>query len=387
MQRRDVGNEVIVALAAIGMLALALTFGVVLTLSRTVSNPTATGTAVAQGGTEAATLPGTAAAVTKVTATTPPTHTTTPTAALNVALATGTATSSSTGTSAATITTRTPTATLTSTATNTSTATVTATFTPSDTPTDTPTATAVPTDTPTFTDTPLPTNTPTDTPTDIPTDTPTPSDTPTDTPTTTVTATYLPTFPFPAAPTAKVPLTACAQRAGWVTYIVQQGDTLFGISRQAGIGLTELQQANCISNPNSIYAGEIIVVPPGTSIGGNMPTGTIVSINSGNSDVCPNPNARITSPISRSTVSGIVTLYGSTTIPYFDYYIIEYKPDINPDWVSFGKNFAVVNNGILGKFDPNPSQLPSGGYSLRLRVFDSTFASPAPCTIHITLKR
>src|SRR5258706_3308606 len=107
MQRRDVGNEVIVALAAIGMLALALTFGVVLTLSRTVSNPTATGTAVAQGGTEAATLPGTAAAATKVTATTPSTHTTTPTAALNVALATGT--------SAATVTTaaRNPTSTTT----------------------------------------------------------------------------------------------------------------------------------------------------------------------------------------------------------------------------------------------------------------------------------
>ena len=37
MPRRDVGNEVIVALAAIGMLALALTFGVVLTLSRSVA--------------------------------------------------------------------------------------------------------------------------------------------------------------------------------------------------------------------------------------------------------------------------------------------------------------------------------------------------------------
>src|SRR5258708_6442591 len=158
MQRRDVGNEVIVALAAIGMLALALTFGVVLTLSRTVSNPTATGTAVAQGGTEAATLPGTAAAVTKVTATTPPTHTTTPTAALNVALATGTATSSSTGTSAATVTTaaRNPTSTTTPTATNTPTATATATFTPRYIPTDTPRPTAVPTDTTTFTNPPLP---------------------------------------------------------------------------------------------------------------------------------------------------------------------------------------------------------------------------------------
>ena len=53
MPRRDVGNEVIVALAAIGMLALALTFGVVLTLSRTVSNPTQTATAVAIVGTGA----------------------------------------------------------------------------------------------------------------------------------------------------------------------------------------------------------------------------------------------------------------------------------------------------------------------------------------------
>src|SRR5258705_9239378 len=43
MRRRDVGNEVVVALAAIGTLALALTFGIVLTISQTQSTPQPTG--------------------------------------------------------------------------------------------------------------------------------------------------------------------------------------------------------------------------------------------------------------------------------------------------------------------------------------------------------
>src|SRR5579872_7071693 len=42
MKQRDVGNEVVVALIAIAMLALSLTFGLVLILSETVVNPTAT---------------------------------------------------------------------------------------------------------------------------------------------------------------------------------------------------------------------------------------------------------------------------------------------------------------------------------------------------------
>jgi len=50
-RRRDRNNELIVAIAVIGTLALALTFGIILSLSRTIDNESddqATSTAVAQ---------------------------------------------------------------------------------------------------------------------------------------------------------------------------------------------------------------------------------------------------------------------------------------------------------------------------------------------------
>jgi hypothetical protein len=411
MQRRDVGNEVIVALAAIGMLALALTFGVVLTLSRTVSNPTQTVTAVAVGGTGLATLPATASATlpatlpataqaTNQTATTAPatsqaaTHLATTVAGTTAAtlLATESATLASTskGTELAiapsVTASRTSTATNTQTASPTRTQTATATRTLTNTPTSTSTPTSTPTitpsETPTDTDTPTPTETFTETPSNTPTDTATV----TTTPTATLTKTLLPTFPLPGDPTAQVVVPVCMPRAGWVTYIVHEGDTLFSISRQAGVSLAEIQKANCIVNPNTIYVGEVIVVPPGRFIGTSTPVGTVVNVNNGNAALCPNPNARITSPISGTSVSGVVALYGSANIPNFDYYVIEYKPDINSGWSSFGKNFAAVNNGLLGRFDPNPSQLPLGGYSLRLSVVDGTLTATT-CTIHVTLTR
>ncbi|MHB1126051.1 MAG: L,D-transpeptidase family protein [Bacillota bacterium] len=44
-------------------------------------------------------------------------------------------------------------------------------------------------------------------------------------------------------------------------YIVQPGDTLWGIARRYGIPLQSLIQANALSNPNTIYPGQQILLP------------------------------------------------------------------------------------------------------------------------------
>jgi LysM repeat protein len=53
----------------------------------------------------------------------------------------------------------------------------------------------------------------------------------------------------------------CGPPAGWVPYTLQFGDTLYSLSRIFGISVSELQFANCISNPDDIKAGEVISVP------------------------------------------------------------------------------------------------------------------------------
>jgi len=45
------------------------------------------------------------------------------------------------------------------------------------------------------------------------------------------------------------------------TYVVQPGDTLFGIARQFGVSMEEIAAANNIINPNLIFVGQSLTIP------------------------------------------------------------------------------------------------------------------------------
>ncbi|MBZ0286847.1 MAG: LysM peptidoglycan-binding domain-containing protein, partial [Anaerolineae bacterium] len=60
-------------------------------------------------------------------------------------------------------------------------------------------------------------------------------------------------------PTSVLP---CTPRADWTsTYTIQRGDTLFSIAQRFNLTLQQLQQANCISNPNVLQVGQALRVP------------------------------------------------------------------------------------------------------------------------------
>lgn len=61
-------------------------------------------------------------------------------------------------------------------------------------------------------------------------------------------------------PTYHIP-TGCSPRHHWSTYIVQRGDTLTRIAIRFGTTVYQLAVANCLSNPNRIYAGQRLKVP------------------------------------------------------------------------------------------------------------------------------
>ncbi len=50
--------------------------------------------------------------------------------------------------------------------------------------------------------------------------------------------------------------------AGWTYRIVQQGETLFSLALQSGVSVGAVAQSNCIADPNRIFAGQAICVPP-----------------------------------------------------------------------------------------------------------------------------
>jgi uncharacterized repeat protein (TIGR01451 family) len=120
--------------------------------------------------------------------------------------------------------------------------------------------------------------------------------------------------------------------AGWVTYTVQSGETLYDIGLYTDATIAVLQTANCLSTPNQIYSGQKLYVPP-------------ISI-SGKIFVDPDGDGIGDAPFDGFTVelrntNGILIItsitdsngnYKFTGIPPGDYYILKvhvlaYKPE------------------------------------------------------------
>ncbi|MER3457855.1 MAG: N-acetylmuramoyl-L-alanine amidase, partial [Chloroflexota bacterium] len=57
------------------------------------------------------------------------------------------------------------------------------------------------------------------------------------------------------------PTTAPTTAPGGQTYTVQPGDTLFSIALSFGLTVEELAQANQITDPSTIYAGQVLIIP------------------------------------------------------------------------------------------------------------------------------
>jgi len=57
---------------------------------------------------------------------------------------------------------------------------------------------------------------------------------------------------------------------GWV-YVVRYGDTLYSIARRFGVSAYAIAQANHLQNPNLIYVGQHLVIPGG----GSPPSGGV----------------------------------------------------------------------------------------------------------------
>jgi LysM repeat protein len=66
---------------------------------------------------------------------------------------------------------------------------------------------------------------------------------------------FVPSLP----PTA--PIALCGAPSGWIRYTVQSGDTLFQLSRELGVSVAQLQNANCLGSSTLIRAGQTLYVP------------------------------------------------------------------------------------------------------------------------------
>jgi len=401
--RRNIGNEVTVAVVVGLVLVIALVFAAILSNSVANSNANATETQIAALATTtpSATFTPTATDTPSLTPTPTLTHTVTDTP---TPTATHTATDTPTPTATHTATdTLTPTATDTPTFTPTATATETPTRIPSSIPTATftPIATATPTETTAATEIsraasadstlrPLPTKslTPTRPPTATPTETPTATAsntataTPTETPSPTITPSNTPTRTdlgiLPTPPPSPTPLppelptrtpSRCIQPNGWEHYIVQSGNTLFAIALATESTVDELRHVNCIDDIDDIAANDVLFVPraPQLPVSTSVPSGVRPGLTSIG---CTDSRTQITSPIPLQRLSDVFAVFGTAQRENFWYYKIEIRPDWSDTYNFFSDSQSQVTNGLIGQV--NADIFDGGLHWLRLTVVDLT---------------
>ncbi|MCB9454991.1 MAG: LysM peptidoglycan-binding domain-containing protein [Anaerolineaceae bacterium] len=338
---RDIGNEIVVAIAAIGILAFAFVFAIVLSLSNiSDADQTATASAVVQPTRTEVVLVASPSATEQPPSTTPLPPSATPLPIVSQQSATPRPVS--------------PTALLTA----------------------KPSVTRIPTQTPSHTATA--TNTATTTATQ----------TPSATPTILSVTESLGILPTPTAVTSQIAVVSpdhCTPPSGWVVYVVQVGDTLFSIAQASGSSVNRLQTANCLDNINSIFAGTLLYVPRQPQghpfiqppYSGTRPTGTLAV------EGCTYEGARITNLSAGQTVSGLITLVGSATVNDFWYYKIEIRPNYADVYNFYSRSETSVTAGTLGvldtrRFDPEV-------YWVRLTVLANSSEVIPTCTIPVII--
>jgi hypothetical protein len=99
---------------------------------------------------------------------------------------------------------------------------------------------------------------------------------------------------------------------------------------------------------------------------------------------CPSPGVRISEPGTGATVSGVIQIIGSASIPDFWYYKFEFKGNGFGDWTFIQRFDQAINGGILGAWDTR--SVPSGDYQFRLVAVDKTGNYPEPCTVLLLVR-
>jgi LysM repeat protein len=133
-----------------------------------------------------------------------------------------------------------------------------------------------------------------------------------------------------------LPAAAAPDLQGGV-HIVQRGETLSQIARRYGVSTTALAQANGISNPNFIYAGQRLAIPGasgGASTGGATASGGVHVVRPG------------------ENLSSIAARYGTSVAA-----LARANGIANPNHIYVGQRLTIGSGGAVSSApQPAPSQ-------------------------------
>ena len=189
--------------------------------------------------------------------------------------------------------------------------------------------------------------------------------------------------PFGGEQTATPSASGCLIPENWVKYVIQPGNTMFGLALQFGLTVDELAAANCITHPDNITAGQILYIPPGSPVPPPSSTSTVPSAGNYGSFDCGNPSWTITQPAAGTVLRGTFAVYGTAAHPQFSFYRLQISGSgtNDADFATLEVYQTPVINGELGTI--NTAAFAPGDYWLRLTVVDITGNYPPQCTVRV----
>jgi LysM repeat protein len=186
---------------------------------------------------------------------------------------------------------------------------------------------------------------------------------------------------------AQTPITPqpdCSLPPGWTIYVVQPGDTLFGIAQVTNSTVNDLLTANCLSREQDIVPGQTLFVPqapfaPVPTVApedvSTLPELGVVG--------CEVPGVTITSPTAGQAVAGIFNITGTASIPNFAVYLVEIRPAAERAYTVYSFSQEQVIDGSLATI--NARFFRPGLHFIRLAVAD-TNGVPQTCVVPVIFR-
>jgi thiol-disulfide isomerase/thioredoxin len=98
---------------------------------------------------------------------------------------------------------------------------------------------------------------------------------------------------------------------------------------------------------------------------------------------CTTPSIQVTWPPTEATISDKVYVYGTVSIPNFQYFKLEYWAANSSNWTYLLEKREPIENGEIFMLDTET--VPEGRYGLRITAVEQSGNYPAPCEIWWTI--
>jgi hypothetical protein len=118
-----------------------------------------------------------------------------------------------------------------------------------------------------------------------------------------------------------------------------------------------------------------------------VPTATVENEDAfGGVLACSSAGTQIASPGNGDSLSGVVEVIGTASLPNFSFYKFEIQWPDSSEWVTLESYNVPVAGGLLGHWDTAPLAQQPGTYKFRLVVVDETGNFPDPCIISVVIQ-